>query len=244
MEYKIVDTTLRDGEQKSGIAFNVKEKIEIARKLDALGIYQIEAGTPAMGGKEKESIKQIMKLGLKSKISAWNRLKLSDIEHSMDCGVHIVHLCVPSSDMHLNKKLNKDRNWAVENLRKCICFAKSSGFQVTAGFEDASRADFDFLLKLIHICIEENVSRVRFADTLGILTPGKTYEAISYLTESTHIDMEIHAHNDFGMAVANSAAAVKAGAKYVNCTLNGIGERAGNCDYYKFEKLKDLLCVK
>lgn len=234
MDINIVDTTLRDGEQKPGLALRLSDKVYIARLLDTLGIYQIEAGIPVMGGDEKKSIKKIMELGLKAKISAWNRMNTGDIKHSMDCGVQIIHISVPSSDIQIRTKLNKDREWVIENLKQCISFAMGKGFEVTLGLEDASRADFKFMMRIIATAFLEGVKRVRYADTVGILHRQRAYKAICDIKERLDIEIEMHAHNDFGMAVANSFSAAKAGAQYIDCTIGGIGERAGNCDYLKF----------
>ncbi len=236
MECKIVDTTLRDGEQKPGVVFGIKEKLQISKHLDELGIYQIEAGVPAMGGEEKESIFRIKELGLKSRISSWNRLNIKDIQHSIDCGVEIIHMSAPVSKIQMKEKLKKDEDWIELQLRSCINYARKSSAEITVGFEDASRADFNFLLRLCRVCLEEGVKRVRYADTVGILTPGKTYDVIKTLKCFVPVEIEMHAHNDFGMAVPNSIAALKAGAEFIDCTLKGIGERAGNCDYDKFMK--------
>lgn len=234
MECRIVDTTLRDGEQRAGITYSIEEKIAIAKKLDRLKVYQIEAGIPAMGGDEKESIFKIKELGLKSKISAWNRLNIADIQHSLDCGVDIVHIAVPVSDIQIYTKLNKDKDWVVSNVKRCLTYVQERGFEVTVGLEDASRAHMDFIMELCSHCVNLGVDRIRYADTVGILTPDTTEKAIREIKSAYDLDIEIHAHNDFGMAVANSIMAIKSGALYVDCTLKGIGERAGNCDYYKF----------
>jgi len=233
---RIVDTTLRDGEQKAGIALKPEEKIQIAQMLDKLGIFQIEAGTPAMGGDEKKSIVQIACLDLKSKISVWNRMSISDIQHSIDCRPDIIHISVPSSDIQIKSKLGKDRNWIIENLKRCIYYAKVRGFEITIGLEDASRADFRFLMQLIGTAFLEGVDRIRYADTVGILYMGKIYEEITEIRLQLDIDIEFHGHNDLGMAVANSISAAKAGACYVDCTMGGIGERAGNCNFIQFIK--------
>ncbi|SHH67544.1 homocitrate synthase [Clostridium grantii] len=240
LSYRVVDTTMRDGEQKAGIAYSKIEKIKMATKLDSMGIYQIEAGIPAMKGEEKESICEIMKLGLKAKISSWNRMNIEDIKHSLDCGVDIIHISAPSSDIQINSKLKKDKQWVIDNLIQCLEFVDSKKRKITVGFEDATRADINFLEELCLVCEENQVSRIRLADTVGIMTPSKTFEIVSRIKNKFNLGIEIHAHNDFGMAVANSIAAVKAGAGYVNCTLNGIGERAGNCDYYKVKELDSL----
>ena len=233
MSIHIVDTTLRDGEQQAGMALGTKEKVRIARLLDHMGVYQIEAGIPAMGGMEKESIATIVGLRLSSKISAWNRLNIGDIDHSIDCGVQMIHITAPSSDIQITK-MQKDRAWVIENLKECILHARVHGSEVSVGLEDASRADFAFLLQLISTASREGAERVRYADTVGILHPRRIFAEIREIRNHTDIDIEIHAHNDLGMAVANSISAVQAGAKYVDCTIGGIGERAGNCNYQQF----------
>ncbi len=231
---RIVDTTLRDGEQSAGIALSVDEKVEIAKALNALGIYQIEAGIPAMGGQEMKSIMKIVELGLKSRISVWNRMNIADIKESMSCGKVIIHICVPASDIQLQHKLNKDRNWVIQNMKKCICLAKEKEFEVVVGIEDASRADLDFVKEIVGNAKNEGAERIRYADTIGILHRKKTFDDITALEKSAEMDFEIHAHNDLGMAVSNSIAAVSAGAKYVDTTIGGIGKRAGNCSFTKF----------
>jgi len=234
MEINIVDTTLRDGEQSAGIALGLEEKLRIAKLLDKMGVYQIEAGIAAMGGEEKQSIKKIAKLGLRSKISSWNRLSINDINHSLDCGVDLIHISVPSSDIQIKHKLGKDRDWILEYLKKCVIFAKNKGAVVTIGLEDASRADSKFLMKLVANAFLEGVDRIRYADTVGVLFRQKIYNEIVKIRAELNIGLEIHAHNDLGMAVANSISAVMAGAEFVDCTIGGIGERAGNCDLLQF----------
>jgi len=231
--YKIVDTTLRDGEQMAGVELGFNDKIEFAKIIDSKDVYQIEAGTPAMGGDEKKSIEKLMELGLSSKISAWNRMNINDINHSIDCRVDIVHISVPVSDIQIKWKLGKDRIWVVNEMKKSVYYAKEKGLQVVVGLEDASRTSTDFLLHVIKEAKKLGVQRVRYADTVGILYPQKTFKLICEIRRNIDISIEFHAHNDFGMAVANSVSAVMAGAEFVDSTFGGIGERAGNCDYVK-----------
>lgn len=234
MNIKIVDTTLRDGEQRPGLALNLKEKVEIARQMDLAGIYQIEAGIPAMGGEEKESVKAIVKSSNSAKISAWCRMHFEDIKHAIDCGVDIIHISVPSSDLQINKKLNKSREWVLDHMVECILLASKNGFPVTIGLEDASRADLIFLINLISHAKDYGVDRVRYADTVGILFPAKIRKVLSSL--KSHTAIEMHAHNDFGMAVSNSIVAALEGSEYIDCTFGGIGERSGNCNFIHFIK--------
>ncbi|MBU3154072.1 homocitrate synthase [Clostridium estertheticum] len=231
--YKIVDTTLRDGEQMAGVELGFDDKIEFAKIIDSKDVYQIEAGTPAMGGDEKKSIEQLMGLGLKSKVSAWNRMNINDIKHSIDCRVDIVHISVPISDIQIKWKLGRDRVWVINEMKRSVYYAKEKGYEVVVGLEDASRTSTEFLMNVIREAKELGVQRVRYADTVGILYPDKIYKQIKQIKQNVDISIEFHAHNDFGMAVANSVSAVMAGAEFVDSTFGGIGERAGNCDYVK-----------
>jgi homocitrate synthase NifV len=233
-EVYIVDTTLRDGEQEAGKVFSIEEKVSIAKYLDRNGIYQIEAGTPVIGKAEKEAIVQIIDSRKDAFISTWNRINKKDIEASFECKPDIIHLSVPTSDIQIYTNLKKDRKWIEDNLRECVYFAKNQGYEVTIGFEDASRADIEYLIALSKILTELEVSRIRYADTVGILTPSSAKIAVTRIVQESDIEVEIHAHNDFGMAVAISIEGVKSGAKYVDCTLDGIGERAGNCNMQQF----------
>ncbi|MDD7795624.1 homocitrate synthase [Clostridium sp. 'White wine YQ'] len=236
-EVLIVDTTLRDGEQKAGIAFSPEDKVNIAKILDNNKIYQIEAGIPAMGNIEKKSICKILEDRKFSKISVWNRLNRKDLVHSVECNPDIIHISVPVSEIQIKSKLKKDNIWVENRVKECVTFVKEKGYEVTIGFEDASRADIAFMCHLMKILKSMEVNRVRLADTVGILTPSKTALIINKISKNTEMDLEMHAHNDFGMAVANSIEASKNGVKYIDCTVDGIGERAGNCSLQKFLKV-------
>lgn len=224
----IDDTTLRDGEQTAGVVFANREKMQIAQFLDEVGVQQIEVGIPAMGGDEKETIKKIVELGLGTDILAWNRAVISDIQDSLDCGVKSVAISISASDIHIEHKLKKSRLWVLESIKKSVEFAKKHNLYVSVNAEDASRANMEFLIEFANTAKEMGADRLRFCDTLGILDPFETFKVVSFLREKIGIDIEMHTHNDFGMATANALAGVKAGAKYVNTTVNGLGERAGN----------------
>lgn len=230
----IVDTTLRDGEQSPGLAFTRKVKVEIAKLLDSTQVYQIEAGVPALGKVEKEAISEIKASCKHALVSAWNRANIADIAHSFDCRPDIIHISIPVSKMHIYEKLQRNEGWLKQQLTNCVALACDKGYKVTVGFEDASRADMGFIIELTQILQNLTVKRIRFADTVGILTPYKTAEMVKHLLDFTDINIEFHAHNDLGMAVANSLAAAKAGAQFVDTTLAGIGERTGNCDFARF----------
>ncbi|WP_297425485.1 homocitrate synthase [Clostridium sp.] len=231
---RIVDTTLRDGEQSPGRAFSIDEKVEIAKFMDQSNIYQIEAGIPVMGDLEKECIKRILYNRKNSLISTWNRMNKRDIIDSFECNPDIIHISVPTSDIQIYSNLGKDKKWVEDNLKECIFLARDKGYSVTVGFEDASRAEINYLIKLCDLVKGFGVDRIRYADTVGILIPSMVEDVVKTLIDNTGIEIEIHAHNDFGMATSISLEAVKSGAKYVDCTLDGIGERAGNCDMHEF----------
>lgn len=224
----IVDTTLRDGEQAAGVEFTINEKIEIASLLVKIGIREIEAGTPAIGEIEKEAIRGIVDKGLDARLIGWNRAIKKDIDESIDCGLDSVAISLPVSDMHIRYKLNKTRHIILEQLKRAINYAKKHKLFVIVGAEDASRANFNFLVKYAMVLKSEGADRFRFCDTIGVLEPFKLFDTIKRLLEIVKIDIEIHTHNDFGLATANALAGIKAGASFVDTTVTGIGERAGN----------------
>jgi homocitrate synthase NifV len=224
----IDDTTLRDGEQTAGVVFANEEKVNIARMLAKIGVHQIEAGVPAMGGDEKAAIKEIVDLGLDTSILGWNRAVVGDVEHSLDCGVDAVAVSISSSDIHIEHKLQKDRQWVLDSVKRAAEFAKGKDLYVSVNAEDSSRADPEFLVEFARVAKQSGADRLRYCDTVGILDPFETYERVKMLMDEVDIPIEMHTHNDFGMATANAIAGLKAGATYVNTTVNGLGERAGN----------------
>lgn len=224
----IIDTTLRDGEQTAGVVFANREKVRIAKFLDEIGVHQIEAGVPVMGGDEKEAIKRICKSGLKASIMGWNRPVIKDIEQSLDCGVDAVAISISTSDIHIEHKLRTSREWVLENMVKAVEFAKKEGMYISVNAEDASRSDPEFLIQFARAAKEAGADRLRYCDTVGILEPFTTYNNIKKIRDAVDIDIEMHTHNDFGMATANALAGVLAGATWVGVTVIGLGERAGN----------------
>jgi len=225
---RIDDTTLRDGEQTAGVVFAKAEKMRIARLLSELGVHQIEVGVPAMGGDEQEAIKAIVNMGLPVSVLAWNRAVVSDVKASVDCGVDAVAISISASDIHIKTKLLRDRAWVLDSIRKSVDFAKSHNLYVSVNAEDASRADPEFLIEFGRTAKDCGADRLRFCDTVGTLDPFRTYEIVKHLVEATGLEIEMHTHNDFGLATANALAGIRAGATYVNTTVNGLGERAGN----------------
>jgi homocitrate synthase NifV len=224
----IDDTTLRDGEQTAGVVFANEEKIHIARMLARVGVHQIEAGVPAMGGDEKEAIKSIVDLGLPCSILGWNRAVIADVKHSLDCGVDAVAVSISSSDIHIEHKLRRDRQWVLNSLQRAVTFAKDHDLYVSVNAEDSSRADPAFLIDFARAAKAAGADRLRYCDTVGVLDPLETYKRVKVIIDEVEIPVEMHTHNDFGMATANAIAGLEAGATYVNTTVNGLGERAGN----------------
>jgi len=228
-EVMIDDTTLRDGEQTAGVVFSRAEKTAIARMLDSIGVQEIECGIPAMGADEQAGIKALVDLGLNARLITWNRALVPEIEASIACGVQAVDISLSVSDQMIVHKLHKDRDAVKEQLKVALGFAKSRDLYVSVGGEDSSRADISFLVELMEITRSLGGDRFRFCDTLGIMDPFTMFERIAFLRKAVpEVEIEVHTHNDLGMATANAIAGIKAGAKFVNTTINGLGERAGN----------------
>jgi homocitrate synthase NifV len=228
----LVDTTLRDGEQAPGICFSAKQKLKIAALLDMYGIRQIEAGVPSAGEQEKETIAKIIENRKNAVISTWARLSPSDIRHAIDLCPDLIHVSIPVSHSHIYQKLRKDKDWIVEQLNNCLNMIGKSGIPLSVGFEDAFRAETEFMLTLAGILRDFGVKRIRIADTVGIATPGLCRVLVKTISEQLDgkTELGIHTHNDLGMAAANTVESAKAGCLYADVTIGGIGERAGNCD--------------
>ncbi|AFY40861.1 homocitrate synthase [Nostoc sp. PCC 7107] len=224
----INDTTLRDGEQAAGVAFNLEEKIAIAKFLDAIGVPEMEIGIAAMGEAEQQAIATIVDLGLQAHLLGWNRAVIADIQASIACGLKRVHISIPVSAIQIGAKFQGKWQLVWQKLKDSLSFALDQGLFVSVGGEDSSRADEQFLLDTVLYAQEWGASRFRFCDTVGILDPFTTYDKVKKLLTSLSIPVEMHTHNDFGLATANALAGIKAGALSVNTTVNGLGERAGN----------------
>ncbi|WP_445476336.1 (R)-citramalate synthase [Methanococcoides methylutens] len=225
---RFLDTTLRDGEQTPGVALKTEEKVWIARKLDDLGVDIIEAGSAITSEGEREAIRAVAAEGLDAEICSYCRIMQQDVDYALECNVDSIHLVAPVSDLHINVKLKKDREALKEMALSATEYAKDHGLIVELSGEDASRADLDFLTDLYKAGVEAGADRVCFCDTVGLLVPERTTEIFKELSSSIDVPIAIHCHNDFGLAVSNTIAALNGGAKEAHMTINGIGERAGN----------------
>lgn len=224
----IDDTTLRDGEQSAGVAFTSQEKFLIAQELDKIGVPELEIGIPAMGPQECEVIKSICALGLKARTILWGRMRHEDLWTMLGLGADMVDLSIPLSDQQIFHKLGRNREWVLETVFSMVSEARDYGVAVCVGGEDASRADMDFIAAVMEAAEQAGASRFRFADTVGVMEPFEMRKRFQTMRSRSHMELEVHAHDDLGLATANSMAAVLGGATHVNTTVHGLGERAGN----------------
>jgi len=225
---EIFDTTLRDGEQTPGVSLTPQEKLEIARQLDRLGVDAIEAGFPIASQGELEAVKLIVKEGLKPEVYALARVNKSDIDAVIASGASNIHLFIATSDLHLAYKLKLSREQALERAVNGVEYAKAHGLKVEFSAEDATRSDIEYLKKVYSSVVDAGADRIDIPDTVGVMTPAKFSNLVNEVRKAVKVPVSVHCHNDFGLAVANSLAAVEAGASRVHVTVNGIGERAGN----------------
>ncbi|MDX1296256.1 MAG: homocitrate synthase [Sulfurimonadaceae bacterium] len=227
----INDTTLRDGEQAPYVAFNTEEKLSIAKGLVACGADELEIGIPAMGKREQEDIRELLDLGLDARMMTWNRAKMSDLEASLECGVKAVDLSIPVSDILIGVKFGGDKTRMLNELAEVVATAKREGVFVCIGGEDSSRGSNAFIEEVMSLGKELGADRFRYCDTVGIMTPTQTQETVKALTSLELLPIEMHTHNDYGLANANALSGIDAGAVSVNTTVIGLGERAGNASF-------------
>ena len=225
---KVLDTTMRDGEQTPGVALSPEGKLEIARALDALGVDVIEAGAAITSEGERRALKQIARAGLDAEICSFARGVKGDIDAALECDVDSVHLVMPTSDIHLRYKLKKSQAKLKALAAEMVRYAVDHGLTVELSAEDATRSDPNFLKEFFLAGVEEGAQRVCACDTVGVLTPERARAFFADLVNAVGVPVAVHCHDDFGMATANTLAAVEGGAEEVHVTVNGLGERAGN----------------
>ncbi len=185
-------------------------------------------GIPAMGEEERESIRALVDMGLSARLMVWTRMRSDDLAACAGLGVDWVDLSIPVSDQQIARKLGRDRDWVLAQVRRQVPAALALGLEVCVGAEDASRAEPEFLWRVAEAAQEAGARRLRFADTLGVLDPFAVFERIRDLRALCDLELEMHAHDDLGLATANTLAAVRGGATHLNTTVHGLGERAGN----------------
>ncbi len=225
---KFLDTTLRDGEQTPGVSLIPENKLRIAQRLDELGVDVIEAGFAAVSEGEMEAVSLVAHQGLRAEISSAGRGTRGDIDSVLKSGASTMSMIIPTSDLHIECKLRKNREQVLKATQDSVQYAKDHGLKVELLAEDATRSDFDYLTKVFQTAVEAGVDRVTPCDTVGILTPDRSFEFFTKLVDKIKVPVGVHCHNDFGMAVANTVAALGAGAQEAHGTINGLGERAGN----------------
>lgn len=231
---RIFDTTLRDGEQTPGVSITPEQKLQIAIKLDELGIDAIEAGFPVVSHGESIAIKNITKQGLKAEICGLARAVKSDIDAAINCDLAYVHTFIATSDIHMQFKLRMNREQVLEKAAWAVEYAKKHGLQVEFSAEDATRSDRAFLNQVFRAVASAGVDRLDIPDTVGYATPQYIEEIVKDVHTNIELPISMHCHDDFGLAVANSLSGINAGAACAHVTINGLGERAGNASLEEF----------
>jgi len=224
----IIDTTLRNGEQAAGVVFSKHEKIRIAKMLDEIGIPEIEIGTPTLGPLEREIIKEIVSSKPSAKLFTYCEAFPENIAFAVDCGVKNVIINISTSDLHIKVKYGKTRTWVLNQLRETTSEARRNNLNFIVSAEDATRTDLEFLLKVLSVAEKKGAARFRICDTVSRLDPFRTFLLLNTIINTTNFTIEVYNHNDFGMATANAMAAIRAGAKSLVTSVNGIGEGTGN----------------
>jgi len=225
---RIFDTTLRDGEQTPGVSVTSNQKLNIAIKLDELGVDVIEAGFPVVSEGEIAAIKAIVKQDLKSEVCVLARTTKSDLDAALNCGVDYVHTFIATSEIHMKYKLKMSKDQVLERAVWAVQYAKDHGMKVEFSAEDATRSERAFLLTVFSAVSDVHADRIDIPDTVGYATPSYIESLVTDVRNSTKVPISMHCHDDFGLAVANSLAGINAGASCAHVTINGLGERAGN----------------
>jgi len=229
-EVTVFDTTLRDGEQTPGIAFTFEQKLGIARQLSGIGVHVIEAGFPASSKAENETVTAIKKLGLEAKICGLARSVKTDVDACLDCDVDMVHVFIPTSDIQRINTINKSREEVLKITDDIIHYIREHTSQCMFSAMDATRTEWDYLIEVFRTAAHAGATIINVPDTVGIISPSGMKTLVTRIAQEVDCPIDVHCHNDFGLAVANTIAAVEAGASQVQVTVNGLGERAGNAD--------------
>jgi 2-isopropylmalate synthase len=225
---EILDTTLREGEQTPYVNFTLDEKLEIARLLDQVGVDMIEAGDPSVAPSVARAIERIAALELKAEIVAHSIASRASIDKARACGADRVAIFYATSSIHLDAKLHKTQAQAVDIIREHVAYARGLGLKVRYTPEDATRTEFEFLVQVCNAALESGADRISFADTLGIMQPHTMYERVCALRQRlAPCKIDLHCHDDYGLALANAMAGIRAGADCIHTTVNGLGERTG-----------------
>ncbi len=224
----ILDTTLRDGEQTPGVSLTTDDKIEIAQQLSKLGVDTIEAGFPSSSEGERRVVKDITKLGLTSKICGLSRCTKKDIDAALDCDVDLVHVFIPTSPVQMKYAVNMIPEQVLASAVESVEYVKAHGVKCEFSPMDATRTELPFLKQICKATQDAGMDSLNVPDTVGCMIPRTIAELITDLKKDIKVPISIHCHDDFGLAVANSLAAVEAGAQQVHTAINGLGERAGN----------------
>ena len=225
-QIRILDSTLREGEQHPGVSFTNKQRIQIAWMLDYFGVDQIEI-SPIISNDHADATKTIIKQGLSADIVAHGRALKEDIDVSLKCDATWVAAYLGISDIHLKDKLRISRDEALNRAVKTVEYAKSHGLKIRFTVEDGCRADPQFLIKVCKAIEEAGVDRISLPDTVGVLRPIGMYNFVKSVRSEVNVPLDAHVHNDIGFALANAFAACDAGADQIHTTIDGIGERTG-----------------
>ena len=229
MDVKLLDSTLREGEQTPGVDFTLDQKLAIARALDEFGVDYVEAGHPAVSPAIFEATRQVARLGLDAEVVAHSRALKSDIDLVLKTDADWVGIFFSVADKRLEEHFRKDIDQATSLIQDCVAYAKAHGLKVRYTPEDTVRSSMEKVLRVSNAAAEAGADRISVADTTGHMTPARMFDFITTLRAGLPggTAVGVHCHNDLGMAVANSFAAVEAGAEVVDVTVNGLGERTG-----------------
>ena len=224
---EILDSTLREGEQTPGVSFSVKQKIAITKRLDAFGVDFIELGHPVVSPDVYEAVETLNDLELNAKKMAHGRANKSDINDIAAIGVEWMGIFFGTSPLSLKHKFNVTKSQALKRIETCVKYGKDKGLKLRFTAEDASRTNLEFLIQVGQMVQECGVERFSIADTVGCLIPVKMKELVTNIRSEIDLPLHVHCHNDFGLATANTIAALESGAQCVDVTVNGMGERCG-----------------